>query len=513
MRSLHHLSLLGILLATLLAPAVHAAGEEFARAAAAEADGNHALALELYTPLGRQGSVRAQFALAELYAAGRGVDRNHDLAARWYLRGAMQGFAPAQYRLGQVHAQGLGVIRDFVRARTWFRLAADQRYAPAHLALGDLYAAGNGVERDYGEALRWYRSGAALGATEATEHLEALESRYAGLRRTVKVDLANLRTAPGTDAPVRGRLQRGTLLIELDRTDEWVEVYRLDDDPVRGWIFAELLEEPIPAVVIIKPMQPPPGKTATPVPLLPAAAETPLPPPQPVTDIAAAPIAPIAPAAPPSPAPVVDEPSAPVPDQAKARDEAAAVAATPPATLAVAPDMQPKQATETRVSAEMSAPPARFDEPAAAAKTEESATTEADRAIAKERKSLTARLGAITERTAALTRQVRALLDKRAAATGVQPASAQMMNLNALLARIEALEQAQRLQREQLKQAQEKIAGLGATLATLQQPLPKPTPGYDATTARMELILAERDALQARLKAAEEELRRLRAGQ
>jgi len=544
MQRLRLLPMIIALCAVFTTSALHAAGDEYAAAATAEADGEYVLALELYTLLGKQGNQRAQFAIAELHASGRGTEKNHDLAARWYLRAAMQGYAPAQYRLGQVHAQGLGVLRDFVRARTWFKLAADQRHAKAHLALGDLYAAGHGVERDNAEALRWYRSGAALGADEAALHLQAFESRYDGLRWRVMVDLANLRTNPGIDAPVRGRLKRDTVLIELDRTEEWIEVYRLDDDPIRGWVFAELLESVAPPVVTTQPVQQAQATLPAPIPLQPPTPAESAPadvaenePPQAAENPPEEDAAPeateetaetpaVVPASTqqneaPAEPPVVD---AAVTEQIDVTAEAtvtepivAEPVVVPPspensATIVeVAVEVEPADEPVTIVEVEAVTPVdvTVVDEPPAEVITE---PTAAEKAQLTERDTLTARLSVMSEQTTALTDQVRALLAKRAAANiaKVEAVPTPADRIEVLIARIEAIEMGQQTQQEQLLQAQNEIGRLRASLAALQQPVPEKLADTSPRTVEMEMILAERDALAEKLKAVEEELTRLR---
>src|SRR5512146_726423 len=59
-----------------------------------------------------RGEVEAQYALGELYSAGRGVERDGIVAAEWYRRAAVQGHARAQCCLAKMYATGYGVSKD-----------------------------------------------------------------------------------------------------------------------------------------------------------------------------------------------------------------------------------------------------------------------------------------------------------------------------------------------------------------------------------------------------------------
>ncbi len=81
---------------------------------------------QLLGPLAKAGDAEAQYRLAGLYRAGRGVSRNPMLAAEWLKRAANQGYARAQHGLGSMYLNGWGVAVDLARARYWFEAAAAQ---------------------------------------------------------------------------------------------------------------------------------------------------------------------------------------------------------------------------------------------------------------------------------------------------------------------------------------------------------------------------------------------------
>jgi len=137
------------------------------------------------------GHADAQFALATVYAHGRGVKKSPARAAHWYREAANQGDAEAQYNLGLLHLRGRrrhdddrdnghgihgghchknngdgghdtggghgGNLWDYSKAARWLLKAAEQGHAKAQACLGRLHDKGLGVNKDRAEAVRWYR--------------------------------------------------------------------------------------------------------------------------------------------------------------------------------------------------------------------------------------------------------------------------------------------------------------------------------------------------------------------
>jgi TPR repeat protein len=86
------------------APAPAPAPDLLALAEQARARGNEAEALALTRKAADQGNAKAQFALGEMYAAGRGVPQNNFQAYVWFSRAARAGNAEAKTRVEQVKA-------------------------------------------------------------------------------------------------------------------------------------------------------------------------------------------------------------------------------------------------------------------------------------------------------------------------------------------------------------------------------------------------------------------------
>lgn len=84
-----------------------------------------------YRQSAERGDMEAQFELAEMYKAGRGVPRDAAAAATWYDKAAAQGYMPAQFELGCMYLNGLGLARDEAKAREWLGRAAKQGHQEA----------------------------------------------------------------------------------------------------------------------------------------------------------------------------------------------------------------------------------------------------------------------------------------------------------------------------------------------------------------------------------------------
>ena len=130
-------------------------------------------ALERLRQAADQGPSRVQFALAEMYARGKGVARNPVQAAKWYRKAADQGHAEAQTCLGWMYFRGNGMSREFPVAEKWFRAAADQGHARAQFAIGWMLFNGEGTARDPVRAATWFRKAAKQGHEQARNALRA----------------------------------------------------------------------------------------------------------------------------------------------------------------------------------------------------------------------------------------------------------------------------------------------------------------------------------------------------
>ncbi len=101
-----------------------AAASSLTEASRAYADGDFKTAVEIFSPLAKQGDASAQFYLAEMHLQGTGVPQDYHQAVKFYRLAAEQGLARAQYCLGEMYAKGQGVAKSFEEAYAWWIVAA-----------------------------------------------------------------------------------------------------------------------------------------------------------------------------------------------------------------------------------------------------------------------------------------------------------------------------------------------------------------------------------------------------
>lgn len=139
--------------------------------------GNDAQAAALLRQAAEAKDRDAQYRLALLYGAGRGVDKDEKLAMQWLRKAAGQRQAEAQYFLAAAYSRGLyGLARDDVAAADWLRRSARQGNVEAQYALAHAYAEGRGVRYDPNEALGWIQLAAKNNHPQAAAALERIKA-------------------------------------------------------------------------------------------------------------------------------------------------------------------------------------------------------------------------------------------------------------------------------------------------------------------------------------------------
>jgi GAF domain/PilZ domain/Sel1 repeat len=111
---------------------------------------------------------------------------------------AEQGDPLAQFEEGARYATGEEVPQDYSRALTWFSKAAEQGNVAAQATLGAYYWAGRGVPQDLSKAYYWAIL-AEAGGDEGSKYRVAL---------------------------LASRLNRGQILAEQKRAEEWISVHQ-----------------------------------------------------------------------------------------------------------------------------------------------------------------------------------------------------------------------------------------------------------------------------------------------
>jgi hypothetical protein len=160
-------------------------------AVSAEQRGDYQTAFDVYRSAAEHGVVLAQYNLARMYQAGRGVEQSDAEAARWFYAAASTGYPRAfkpmakafeagkgvpkdeakalelyrqaaaggnptvEYDVGRFIEEGRSVPADPAAALPHYKIAAEAGVADAQLALARLYRTGTGVAEDPAEADRW----------------------------------------------------------------------------------------------------------------------------------------------------------------------------------------------------------------------------------------------------------------------------------------------------------------------------------------------------------------------
>lgn len=117
---------------------------------------NPQLGAAYLTRAARNGDAEAQYALGQLYAAGRGVAQSEEQAARWLGEAARNGHVAAQVEYALMLFRGEGTTKDEAVAALWLRQAALSDNPVAQMRYARLLSQGRGVKRDPLEAARWY---------------------------------------------------------------------------------------------------------------------------------------------------------------------------------------------------------------------------------------------------------------------------------------------------------------------------------------------------------------------
>lgn len=132
-------------------------------------------AVNILTPLARDGDVKAQLQLGLLYYNGNGVEENERLAVDLLKKSASKGNVEAMMHLGNAFAFGHETPRLVAdadaEAALWYFKAASAGSADAQYSLALLFMVGKGVAKNDEEAMVWMRKAAKQGHKEAQSYI------------------------------------------------------------------------------------------------------------------------------------------------------------------------------------------------------------------------------------------------------------------------------------------------------------------------------------------------------
>lgn len=137
-------------------------------------------------PKAEEGDAGAQYAVATMFARGRGTVRDQKKAIDWFKKAADQGHVKSAYKLGYAYLKGQGVGKDFEEAYRWLKFASDKDYERAHFYLAEMMEFGNGVDKDLDEALKMYEKAASGGFSPAKARVARVKESKQERRQVAK---------------------------------------------------------------------------------------------------------------------------------------------------------------------------------------------------------------------------------------------------------------------------------------------------------------------------------------
>jgi len=84
---------------------------------------NYKLALSLYIPYAKNGNLKAQEKVGDLFNGKKGIKEDDKKSAYWYQKAAEQGSNKAQYLTGVNYEFGTGVKKNKIEAKKWYKKA------------------------------------------------------------------------------------------------------------------------------------------------------------------------------------------------------------------------------------------------------------------------------------------------------------------------------------------------------------------------------------------------------
>ena len=131
---------------------------------------------EKVTACAQKGFLSEQTLLGRLYYKGDGVKQNYTKAVYWLTKAAEQGSVNAQYYLAEIYRKkedACGYYCDRLAAK-WYRKAADQGDYMSQLIIGDMYIRGVGVIQDKVLAHMWFNIANLEGTKNAREKMDRI---------------------------------------------------------------------------------------------------------------------------------------------------------------------------------------------------------------------------------------------------------------------------------------------------------------------------------------------------
>lgn len=164
-------------------------------------------AAALYRSKSENGDVEAQYMLGEMYLSAEGVDEHE--ALRWTKEAANAGHILAQYNLALFYRNGIATKEDIDKELGWLKQAANNGLSEAQYELGVMYSTGEGVDVDNEEAVYWYNKAAKQGHASSEYNLGIMMLFGEGVNKDVATALSLI-----TKAAEKGHYDAQKFLVE-----------------------------------------------------------------------------------------------------------------------------------------------------------------------------------------------------------------------------------------------------------------------------------------------------------
>lgn len=173
--------------------------------------GDFALATPALRTWAEAGDAGAQFALARMYANGRGVPEDGKAAELWYRRAGRQGDTRALAELGRLYLDGKKIPQNSREALKLFEEAASKGSALGALELGLIYYEGGVVTKDYELAFQHFQRAARNGSVAALDRLGQMTQRGYGTIPNIDaaIDLYRRAAAQGFERSIKRLFEFG----------------------------------------------------------------------------------------------------------------------------------------------------------------------------------------------------------------------------------------------------------------------------------------------------------------
>ncbi len=210
--------------------------DEISIAAALQAleRGDFALATPALRTWAELGDAGAQFALARMYANGRGVTEDGKAAELWYRRAGRQGDARALAELGRLYLDGKKVPQNLREAHKLFEEAASKGSALGALELGLIYYEGGIAPKDYELAFQHFQRAVHNGSVAALDRLAYMTQHGHGTisNMDAAIDLYRRAAAQGFERSIKRLFDFG-IPIDPEEPDSFPSNLAPNEIPLR----------------------------------------------------------------------------------------------------------------------------------------------------------------------------------------------------------------------------------------------------------------------------------------